>query len=341
MSIPNPGVLYPSDLVAIQARAEDIWANDPRMADYRPESRAAQVLLETQTAQFQMLQNPEKDREVQLAWLDQCDATAEDCDDTCEIDGTLASTSTTTYSLQTCKKVGFKVPELALRTNLFGMNDFVAKQTLRMMKTLDEFWAVQTVSTIEANKGENLYTDQYTVTGDTTEIPSSAWNPNLFGYFDLVKRLNKLSGAFLLTGKNLFLQAWQAQMNQMNADGKGAANMIGTLRTEFDLFNLAAAGVGNTSYLVHPNALALVTKAYYDSFSAAAPAVYQGKDIHQSRYAVDSLTLPGVRYDVHYGIVCEGSEIYHVWQFHTKGDVLVNPAGCVAETTGILGFECA
>lgn len=340
MSVPNPGVLYPSDLLDIQARAEDLWANDPRMADYIANARAAQVLLEVQTAQFNVLQSPEKDREVQLAWLDQCDAEAEDCDDACDIDGTIASTSTQTYGLTTCKKVGFKVPEFQLRTNLFGMQDFVAKQTLKMMKTLDEFWAVQVVSAIEANKGENAYTDQYTVTGDTTEIPPSAWTPNLFGYFDLVKRLNKINGAFLLTGKNLFLQDWQVKMNQANGEGKGAANMINTLRTEFDLFNLSAAGVGGTSYLVHPNALALVTKAYYEQFTAAAPAVYQGEGIHQSRYSVPSMALPGITYDVHYGLKCEGSEVYHVWQFHTKGDVLVNPAGCTATRTGILGFDC-
>lgn len=340
MSVPSAGVLYPSELLAIQTKADDIWFNDPRMADYMPNAKAAQVLLEVQTARFEELRNPYKDRTVQVAWLDQCDAEAEDCDSQCEIDGTVASTSVQEYALTTCKKVGFKVPSRLLRTNLFGMEDFVARQHLKMLKTLDEFWAVQVVSAIEANKGENAYTDQYNVTGDTTEIPPSAWTPNLFGYFELVKQLNKITGAFLLTGKNLFLQDWQVKMNQANGEGKGAANMINTLRTEFDLFNLTAAGVGSSSFLVHPNALALITKAESADYTAAVPDSLHGKDIHQERYSVNSNTLQGVKYDVRYGLVCEGDEIYHVWQYQTKGDVLVNPAGCTATRTGILGFDC-
>jgi hypothetical protein len=340
MSVPSAGVLYPSDLVAIQIKAEDIWANDPRMADYIPNAKSAQVILETQTAQFQALKDPNKDRTVQVAWLDQCDAEAEDCDGQCDIDGTIASTSTQNYDLTTCKKVGFKVPERLLRTNMFGMEDFVARQHLKMLKTLDEYWAVQVVSTIDANKGVNAYTGMYTVNGDTTEIPPSAWTPNLFGYFELVKQLNKITGAFLLTGQNLFLQDWQVKMNQANGEGKGAANMINTLRTEFDLFNLTSAGVGSSSFLVHPNALALITKSENIDFTAANPKMYQGKDIHQARYHVPSNTLQGVFYDVRYGLVCEGDEIYHVWQYQTIGDVLVNPAGCDTNRTGILGFDC-
>lgn len=235
MSVPNPGVLYPSDLLDIQARAEDLWANDPRMADYIANARAAQVLLEVQTAQFNMLQSPEKDREVQLAWLDQCDAkqiAAMHVILMVQLPQHLKPTD-----LQPAK-VGFKVRIPTPHQPFWYAGLCCQANSEGMMKTLDEFWAVQVVSAIEANKGENTSTDQYTVTGDTTEIPPSAWTRNLFGYFELVKQLNKINGAFLLTGKNLFLQDWQVKMNQANGEGKGAANMINTLRTEFDLFQL-------------------------------------------------------------------------------------------------------
>lgn len=341
MSVPNPGVLYPSDLLNIQLRAQENWANPARDADYQIESVAAQMLLGMQTARFTELTNPTKDRTVTLYWLDDCAEDLGDCSDTCEIDGDLASTSSQDYALETCKTVGFKVPELQLRTNLFKMEDFVARQLAKKVKALDEFWAQQVITVAEANKGTNAKTSPYTVSGDTTTIPPSAWTPELMGYFNMVKIMNKMQNARLLSGSNMYMQAWRAMMNQGNADGKGANAMMGSQDIVFDLFNLAAAGVENNTYLISPNSMALVTKAYYANFTAANPANYTGSNINQQRYGLASPTLPGVVYDVHYGIKCEGNEIYHIWQLHTKGDVLVNPAGCTSTRTGILGFECA
>lgn len=342
MSVPSAGVISPSELTAIQVRAMSMWANPLRDADYMIESEAAQMLLGMQTARFEELKNPNKDRTVTGYWLDDCDEDLSDCGDQCGIDGVQAATSSKDYALTTCKKIGIKIPEFQLRSNIFNMEDFVARQLSKKVKALDEFWAQTVVEAIEANRGENTVTSPYTVAGDTTTIPPSAWTPDLFGYMELVKRINKLSGAKLLTGQNLFLQAWRAAMNAGNADGKGASAMMRTQDTVFDLFNLAAAGVGSNSYLVHPNALALVTKSYYGAYTSAAPAEYNGEGIHQSRYGIASPTLAGVVYDVHYGIKCEGEgEVFHIWELRTKGDVLVNPAGCTSTRTGILAFECA
>lgn len=73
MSVPSAGVLYPSDLTNIQARAMEMWANPGRDADYQIESVAAQMLLGMQTATFEELKNPRKDREITAYWLDDCD----------------------------------------------------------------------------------------------------------------------------------------------------------------------------------------------------------------------------------------------------------------------------
>lgn len=340
MSVPSAGVLYPSDLTNIQARAMEMWANPGRDADYQIESVAAQMLLGMQTAQFAELQNPTKDREITAYWLDDCDEDLADCDDACSIDGVEASTSSQDYALTTCKTIGFKVPEFRLRTNVFGMEDFVARQLAKKVKALDEFWAQQVVLAMEANKGDNLYDGMFTVTNGDTTIPASAFTPELMGYISLVKTKNKLGNATLFSGGSLYLQQWKAMMNNANADGKGANNMMSSQDIVFDLFNPAAVSLGSNMYLISPNALALVTKAYYGARTAADPAEYNGEGIHQMRYGLASPTLPGVVYDVHYGIKCEGSEVYHVWQLHTKGDVLANPAGCTQERTGILKLAC-
>lgn len=340
MSVPSAGVLYPSDLTNIQARAMEMWANPGRDADYQIESVAAQMLLGMQTAQFEELKNPTKDREITAYWLDDCDEDLDDCGDACSIDGVMASTSSQDYALTTCKTIGFKVPEFRLRTNVFGVEDFVARQLAKKVKALDEFWAQQVVLAMEANKGDNVYTDMYTVSAGDTTIPASAFTPELMGYINLVKTKNKLGNATLFSGGSMYLQSWRAMMNNANADGKGAANMMNSQDIVFDLFNPAAVSLGSNMYLITPNALALVTKAYYTAYSAANPADYTGEGINQKRYAIASPTLQGVSYDVHYGIKCEGSEVYHVWQLHTKGDVLANPAGCTQERTGILKLAC-
>lgn len=340
MSVPSNGVLYPSDLTNIQARAMEMWANPGRDADYMIESVAAQMLLGMQTARFEELKNPTKDREITGYFVDDCDEDLDDCDDTCSIDGVIASTSSQDFALTTCKKIGFKVPELQLRTNVFGMEDLVARQLAKKVKALDEFWAQQVVLAMEANKGDNLYTDMYTVSGGDTTIPASAFTPELMGYISLVKTKNKLGNATLFSGGSLYLQQWKAMMNNANADGKGANNMMSSQDIVFDLFNPAAVSLGSNMYLITPNALALVTKAYYGAYTAANPVEYPGEGINQKRYGIASPTLPGVVYDVHYGIKCENGEIYHIWQLHTKGDVLANPAGCTQERTGILKLAC-
>ena len=93
------------------------------------------------------------------------------------------------------------------------------------------------------------------------------------------------------------------------------------------------------TYMVNKGALAFVTKAIYEGYTAASPAKY----MDQHRWSMPSFYLPGVVYDVHYDNECSGCGDYftHNFKLKTTGDIFLNPVGCTATRTGILEFECA
>jgi hypothetical protein len=288
-----------------------------------------------------LLQDPQKDREVSVLWVNQCTDTLADMGSECTLDGQEANSSKETYELTLHKKTTFKAKRLAFRTNFFDQADAIAVGIAKALKEMDEYWNEQTVATIVANAGVNVVTSPYTVGGTTTTIPPSAWNASLMGYFAKVILKNKIRGSYLLTADNLFTSLFNAMHDAGNADGKGAISKYGSIEIVQDMFGLAENSVDSNSYLVHPDSVALVTKSYFPGVTANDPFIIDADTGQQRRWSVASPTIPGVTYDVHYGVVCTGGEFYDVWNIVSKGNVLFNPTACTSGRTGILEFECA
>lgn len=332
----SAGVFTCSELVKIQALAQNHFSDDVRKADITPFSVAAQAILENQTANFAPLQNPEKDREMQLVWHQSCDLQVQDAGDQCDVSGTQAGSLCQNVSLNISKEVKFSIKEMMFRTQALSREEVASRQLAEALKALDEYWAAQVVAQLIANAGTNAQTTPYTVAGTVTNIPAANWTANLMGYFALAMARNKMSNMFMLSGQNLFVAEFNAMREQGNADGKGNVAKMATFKKYWDLFNVDSIVGSPATFLINPNSLALVTKAYYGD----VPQEYNGKNIAQKRSSVPSPSLPGVRYDLHYEMSCDSDEILHSWAVRTKGGIFLNPLGCETGRTGILQFLC-
>lgn len=322
-------------LAIVQAMADEIWADSIENTDHRTYAAAAQAVLANQNVRFNELQGA-KTKQVSLEWADNCDMTDEACGDDCEISGTNITPVCKTYELDLCRQVPFSVPMKAYRLKTIDQQEAIAKNMVDAMKILDEYIAKQVILGLHANAGTNLFTGgQGVVSGSTTCIPAHYWDATLFGYFAQVSMLNKFSSPYMITGNNLYQAIWQAQMAQANADGKGKAAMVGSIPVYQDPFNVEANAPGST-FLLHKNAAAFVSKAYYPRGAANAIS----KAGAWLLWSEPSRGLPGIVYDIVYNSACAANEFTDNYAVQLNGGFFVNPTGCTATNTGILEFEC-
>lgn len=322
-------------LAIVQALADEIWANSIAETDHKTYAAAAQAVLANQSVNFVELQGA-KTKQVSLEWIDNCDMASEACGDDCSISGTDITPICKTYELDICRQVPFSVPMKAYRLRVVDQQWAIAKNMVDAMKILDEYIAAQIVLGLSANAGVNLFTGgQGTVNGTITCIPPAYWDATLFGYFAQASLINKFSDPYMITGNNLFQAIWQAQMSQPNADGKGKAAMVGSIPVYIDPFNVEANAPGST-FMLHKNAVAFVSKAYYPQ--GAANAIQKAGA--WLLWSEPSRGLPGIVYDVVYNSACAQNEFTDNYAIQLRGGFFVNPTGCTATNTGILEFSC-
>jgi hypothetical protein len=201
MSTTTAGNFDCSKLLEIKAKVTEIWNEGVINAEYIPDVEPALAILSGQTARLQVLENPEKDRELKVYWVDDCDDTdPEDCTDQCTIDGEEIGDNCVNYELTECFEKSFSITEEMFRTSLLTQEEVVARALLKKMKLMDEFWAAKAIAFFNAAAGVNKFTDgQYEVVGSETYIPAVSWNPDLFGYFDTALWINKLTMGKMLS----------------------------------------------------------------------------------------------------------------------------------------------
>lgn len=333
-----------SERAEIQLKADQIWNDNAANKDYLAEVEALRAVREQQTVRLPQLQNSEKDDTVKLIWVKDCDETIADCSDECSVGGAELESACDTHTLDLCKTVGFTVDEKAMRSNVVDVVELIAKGFLRKSKTLDEYLAQQTVTELYSMKGVNQYTGgKGTVAGFNTTISPAFWNASLFSYLALVAKKNKFASPYLLSGTNLYEADWNARMNTANSDGKGAANMFGSMKTYYDVFNVdSELDPLKLTFMINSNAVAFVSKNYYKWSAGSTEADKYGGlggSVGQ-KYQIESKNLPGVFYDVTHKIVCESNEIKHHFSLQLKAGIFRNPVGCNLNNTGILTFTC-
>lgn len=341
MSATTSGNFDCGKLLEIKAKVQEIWNGGIIDAKYIPDVEPALGILENQTARFEVLENPEKDREVKISWIDDCDdEDPEDCTDQCTIDGDEIGDQCANYALTECFEKSFSVTEEKFRTSMWSREEVVARALLKKMKLMDEHWAAKALAFMDASAGVNSYAGQYTVTGSTTFIPATGWNPDVFGYIDTVLWMNKLQRGRMLSGTLMKQYWWKVGMETTDPTGQSAnAKMTSFGVPYFDRRMDTILGE-KALFMWDANSLALITKARHEAYGAEGRMVDIDGGGRQRWYTINSNSLPGVVYDIAYQEICVGGDIKHMWKLKTRGDLFLNPLGCSNDRTGVLKFVC-
>ncbi len=328
-----------SQLTTSLVTADRMFADPLRKADFEANIDLFKTIKTEQSANVDILQESEKDRDVKIYWATMCGEEAVDCvdngtgDDDCDLAGNELGSDSKTYSLTKCKKWKFSVDEHKFRTNNLPMEEVVAKGFLMGDKILSEAVAATGKARIESFKGTNVVTNGVgtpNATTSETDIAANDWNERTFAYLYRVAKLNGFNNPFLLSGNNMFEERLITMLSQANAEGKGAAALYKLMRTYFDLVNIDS-GTTEKTYMINRGAIAFASKVYY----GATPVKYKTQD----RYSIASRNMDGHRIDVYYTNRCEGSKIMHDFQMKIKYDYFLNPTGCDAGKTGVLAFN--
>jgi len=152
---------------------------------------------------------------------------------------------------------------------------------------------------------------------------------------------NRLDNPFLLSGENLDQLQYMALTGSMNADGKGDAARANQMRAYFDLFNIEEENNDDYwTYMINRGALAFASKGYFPRVDDALnPRGAQEFSYGKLRFSVANRFFPGLIHDVELFDACDtGVEKAHM-RVKARYKVFVNPTGCTATRTGMLGFK--
>lgn len=331
------GSFSETQLLQQRVLAGSLLFDDRIKQQFIPQFDVLKGIQAVQTATINSQFQRKKKYDVEIMWENFCDIVAASCSDSCDLGGNKSSTNTETYSLDCFKEVGFTMSESDFIDNEFDMN--VAKAILAADKALVEAFAQYAVAQLEAFKGVNAMgsTGKGVIVGGDTNIKTAYWNPTLFAYLNRVAIMNKFTNPILISGNNLYEAQYVAQMNAMNANGKGDNALFGTMPIYFDLFNIDSVNDPDMkTYMLSRGSLAIASK----TFNPDVPQT----TFDSTRYTMRSNFMPSLSYDVWYNNSCESGAsrlVQHNWTFRLTADIFNNPAGCDLNNSGILSFECS
>jgi hypothetical protein len=329
-----------SQLLKIQARADQMWADNRTRIDYIAEAEVVKALQAETTAQLDPLQDMNKTRTVKLIWLKTAAIAADAKTDDCDFTFPELSSDSTEYAIDLFQETGFSVKELATRTDEFSLADQIAKGTLACDKALSEYLAATSVAKLEAYRGTNNFLSHpgsvaWTFAAGDTTVPADQWTSGIMPKLSLTARMNHFLNPAIIAGRALWYEMEEAMNNQPNAEGKGDANRMNRYfnRKYFDPITVDEVNAGTMkAYLVDRGAFAFVTKNYFPD----TPILVQNP--YQQRYKVQSRNLPGVYWDVVYTQKCVSDEITHTFKFSVNAGIFQNPLAHDATNTGVLAF---
>lgn len=327
-------------LPAILERASTRWPGNMSEVDFRPQIETLNAIREQQTAQLQTVNLPDG-VDVKIVWMTQCDVAVDTYDSTdCTFSGPEADVDSKTLSIDQAKESVFSVPLDAFRDNVFGFADAVSTNLLRTMVVQAEAVASYCVGIIDTNLGVNVYNNQgnWTVNGTNTEVAGSEWESTaIMGKLMMAARKNKMDNPFLLSGENLAQLAYMARTSQRNGEGPGDFVRISEMPLYNDILNVDDYNTvgGNTTYktyMINRGALAFASKGYYPTTPESLNGNFQ-------RFSVANRFFPGLIHDVETLVDCTSGVWKQHWKVIPRYKLFVNPSGCTATRTGLLGFS--
>ena len=345
------GEFSASQLLELRMKAENAWTGSALDLSLKKNTEAAKAVLENQTARFSGFDNPDKDNKVKVTFINQCAVSVDDCEDNCSLDEPELSTGMKEYVPDICQKSGFSVDEEKLRTNDYNVEDLIIRGTAEALGKLDEFWSQVLLSKLDTFSGVNAYPApwSYNNTLKSTIVPSAGFNIQMIPFLLNQMALNNMGDTYFINDGSLFVDFYNAMINQGNLDGKGNANLVQQLKMYFDQINFGKSGVAENLFAINKNAVALKTVNRHKDM----PMVLGGK-VGQTRYTIKSPNLPGVKYDAYYELTCKSVDgkdhIFHTWRFVTNGLIALNPESCPIEVyiegvpttvqqTGVLAYR--
>lgn len=318
-----------SALLKIKAKAEQMWKDSRYEAEFSPNAEAAKAVLANQTARFPEMENRNKDRTAVVTFINSCGVVAQDCTSNCDLTEAELESGSKEYAIDLCKRTGFSVDAEKSRTNEYEVEEIAARGTASAIKALDEWLAQQVIIKMKAFSGVNVAPSPFTYDNvdRSTDVPASAYNIKLIPNLLQQATLNKMGNPYFVDNGSLYLEYMNAQLDGDNLDGKGDANRMRALKMYFDQFNFPATGVAEDTFMISPGAIAMMVKPRHSD----TPELIGGK-VQQTRYTVNSIALPGVKYDVYYELACKvvngKDHLFHTWRFVANAGIWLNPEGC-------------
>lgn len=340
MSATTQGVFDCSKHLEIKAKVKEIWNGGVIDAEYIPDVEGALAVLTSQTADLKVLEQPEKDRDLKITWIDDCDdADPIDCTDQCTIDGDPIGDNCQNLTMDECFEKSFSVTEEFLRRSTLTKEEIVARAMLKKMKLMDEFWAAKIIAFLNNSSGVNVYAGQYSVVGGTTYIPAYGWNPDVFGYIDTALWKNKLTTSKMLSGTLLKQYMWKVGMETSDPTGQSAQAKMTSFGVPYFDRRLDDIVGEKALFMWDANSVAMATKARHSIYGPEGRLI--DTDNGQQRWMTnESNSLPGIVYDMAYQEKCSGDDVKHTWKIKTRGGIYLNPLGCSNDRTGVLKFVC-
>lgn len=340
--------LTKTELLRFNVRAQQAWEQNALKNSLGVQTEAVKAVLANQTARFVEFDDHRKDKKLGIIFVDPCGAVVRDCStSSCEITENVLSSDRLDLEPNICKEIGFSINEEELRTNQLDFADFYASGVSTRLNALDEYLSTHVLAGLKASAGVNVSPEPYTWDNaqKTTNVASANYNLDLIPDMVNDSMLNKMGGVYFIDNGSLWKDFFKANINNGNADGKGAKAMTDVVKMYFDQFNFGRAGIAEDTFMISNSAVALKTTNKF------APTMVEldGK-VGQTRYRLKSPNLEGVEYDVIYQLSCnEDGDIVHTWRFFLRGFFATNPKGCpmtisiggtptVVQSTGVLSY---
>ncbi len=323
----------------IVGKAAELFASDSVNMQFKSHTEAINLVRQKQTAgigQFGLADN-NKDTTVQIAWLNACAVVDQACSDDCVQNSIELTDDSKTYTLTLCREAPFSFTKKTLRSKIWSEEEVIAVGLNKAIASLDTYWTKMVYTKLQTFLGVNAYSSSKwaaAVAPNRSEVTVANTNINLIPELIIAGAINKFSAPWYLSGSLLFSDYWVADRKNVPADGQGGQgikNIYDGLDINFDIFHADAVSGAKWIYQINNGALAHVTKAYYEGGPEESKV--------DMRFSVPSNNIPGVIYDVIMKEVCVSNDIKLSFVVQTKGDILLNPTGCVPTNTGVIGYK--
>jgi hypothetical protein len=347
----------------VQVVLDNIWAEPSTSKSYSVKAHTIKAILENQTAELKVLENPDQKRDFAIKWVDFCGDTSSDgseADDCANTAGGEGAAKTETYALDIFIEDSYSVASEELEAAVVDYDQIVATGLSAKIRNMVENFNKKAVAVIAANKGVNPFPGNYAydaVTKDTTISGADFGGEKLIPYFMQVAEMNRSRELYLLDGGNLFQDYYVATKNSLNADGKTANTMYSDFSFRHDMAGFAANDINNETFLIDKGSLAIANRAKYPELSKLA-SLPDGGWIHMStgsmmRYSIPvnipdflpmmfiqqgKLAKQALMIDVQHSVVCVGSVLKPTWALKLRAGVFASPIRCNTGNTGILSF---